>query len=171
MTTMTVSCSVLFAALLTAAGEGPAAFVNRVPPPGAELSVPEPGLAYGPVEGFTAPKTIVFSVGPEELEADAEAWAAHGVTAFFLDFIAREWSSDIWAQDGKPIVALVPEYDDYLRPAEARERFAAIPHATLIAVEGGKHLWVGENQTRRVLTEIVAAVNPDALPLATTWGD
>ena len=44
-----------------------------------------------------------------------------------------------------------------------------MPDAVLIAVEGGKHLWVGENQTRRVLTEIVAAVNPDALPLPTEW--
>ena len=67
------------------------------------------------------------------------------------------------------MVVLVPELDDYLRPAEARERFAAIPHAKLIAVEGGKHLWVGESQTRRVLTEIVAAVNPAALPLPTEW--
>ncbi|MDZ4044623.1 MAG: alpha/beta hydrolase, partial [Rhodoglobus sp.] len=50
-----------------------------------------------------------------------------------------------------------------------RERFASIPHANLIAVDGGKHLWVGETQTRRVLTEIVAAVNPSALPLATHW--
>jgi hypothetical protein len=39
----------------------------------------------------------------------------------------------------------------------------------LIEVEGGKHLWVGEPQTRRVLTEIVRTVNPAALPLATTW--
>jgi hypothetical protein len=44
-----------------------------------------------------------------------------------------------------------------------------VPEAVLIPVEGGKHLWVGESQTRRVLTEIVAAVNPDALPLATEW--
>ena len=44
-----------------------------------------------------------------------------------------------------------------------------MPDAVLIPVEGGKHLWVGENQTRRVLTEIVAAVNPDALPLPTEW--
>jgi len=36
-------------------------------------------------------------------------------------------------------------------------------------VDGAKHLWVGETQTRRVLTEIVAAVNPDALPLPTQW--
>lgn len=74
-----------------------------------------------------------------------------------------------WADSDVEVVVLVPELDDYLRPAEARERFAAIPHAKLIAVEGGKHLWVGESQTRRVLTEIVAAVNPSALPLPTEW--
>ena len=65
--------------------------------------------------------------------------------------------------------ASCPEFDDYLRPDAAAERFASVPDAVLIAVEGGKHLWVGENQTRRVLTEIVAAVNPDALPLPTEW--
>lgn len=74
-----------------------------------------------------------------------------------------------WAGSEIPLVVLVPEFDDYLRPDEARERFASIPHVQLIAVEGGKHLWVGETQTRRVLTEIVAAVNPSALPLATHW--
>lgn len=74
-----------------------------------------------------------------------------------------------WAESDVDVVVLVPELDDYLRPAEARERFASIPHATLIAVEGGKHLWVGESQTRRVLTEVVAAVNPSALPLPTEW--
>lgn len=76
-----------------------------------------------------------------------------------------------WAGDPRRVVVVVPEFDDYLRPDEARERFAAIPHATLVPVEGGKHLWVGENQTRRVLTEIVAAVNPDALPLPVEWDD
>jgi len=76
-----------------------------------------------------------------------------------------------WAGDPRSVVILVPEFDDYLRPAEARERFAPIAHAEIIAVDGGKHLWVGETQTRRVLTEIVAAVNPDALPLPTEWDE
>nr|WP_246301353.1 alpha/beta fold hydrolase [Microbacterium immunditiarum] len=75
----------------------------------------------------------------------------------------------VWGNDPRPLVIVVPEFDDYLRPAEAAERFASIPHAVLVPVEGGKHLWVGESQTRRVLTEIVAAVNPDALPLAVEW--
>jgi len=74
-----------------------------------------------------------------------------------------------WAQDDREVVVLVPELDDYLRPAEAIARFAAIPHARLIAVDGGRHLWVGESQARRVLDEIVAAVNPAALPLPREW--
>ncbi|MFK4850778.1 alpha/beta hydrolase [Microbacterium sp. ZW T6_19] len=82
---------------------------------------------------------------------------------------ATEAEVAAWAQSDREVVVLVPELDDYLRPPEAETRFASIPHARLIAVEGGKHLWVGESQTRRVLTEVVAAVNPSALPLPTHW--
>ena len=74
-----------------------------------------------------------------------------------------------WAGDPRPLIVVVPEFDDYLGPDAAAERFASVPEAVLIPVEGGKHLWVGEAQTRRVLTEIVAAVHPDALPLPTEW--
>jgi alpha/beta superfamily hydrolase len=76
---------------------------------------------------------------------------------------------DGWANDPRRIVALIPELDDYLRPDEARRRFARVPHAEVIAVDAGRHLWVGENQTRRVLSEIVGVVNPAALPLPTEW--
>jgi alpha/beta superfamily hydrolase len=74
-----------------------------------------------------------------------------------------------WAGETRKLVALIPEHDDYLQPAEAAERFASVPNIQLINVEDGKHLWVGENQTRRVLTEIVAQLNPSALPLPTEW--
>lgn len=74
-----------------------------------------------------------------------------------------------WAGSGTQLVAVVPELDDYLRPAEASERFAQVPEIDLVAVEGGKHLWVGERQTSRVLSEIVRVVNPVALPLPTEW--
>jgi len=74
-----------------------------------------------------------------------------------------------WAGSGRRLVAVVPEHDDYLRPPEAAVRFASVPEAELVGVEGGKHLWVGEKQTRRVLGEIVRAVNPAALPLPEEW--
>ena len=74
-----------------------------------------------------------------------------------------------WAGRDARLVAVIPEFDDYLRPEEARVRFASVPETRFIAVEGGKHLWVGESATRRVLDEIVAVVNPAAAPLPTEW--
>ena len=74
-----------------------------------------------------------------------------------------------WAGGDTPVVALIPELDDYLRPDAAADRFALIPDIDLVAVEGGRHLWVGESQTRRVMTEIVARLNPGVLPLPEIW--
>ena len=74
-----------------------------------------------------------------------------------------------WAGSGKRLVTVIPELDDYLRPAEAAQRFSVVPEAEFVAVDGGRHLWVGEQQTRRVLDEIVERLNPAALPLATTY--
>jgi len=74
-----------------------------------------------------------------------------------------------WAADGRPLVALIPEFDDYLRPEAAAERFASVPQRELVPVAGGKHLWVGEAQTRRVLDEIVRVVAPTSSPLPTEW--
>ena len=76
-----------------------------------------------------------------------------------------------WTHTDKEVVALIPELDDFLRPAEAAERFAVAPNIELVNVEGGKHLWVGETQTYRVLSEIVQRLNPAALPLPTTWSE
>jgi alpha/beta superfamily hydrolase len=84
---------------------------------------------------------------------------------------ASDAEIDAWAGSGKRIVAVIPELDDFLRPAEAAERLAGIPELEFVAVEGGKHLWVGEEQTYRVLTEIVARLNPVVLPLPRTWDE
>ena len=74
-----------------------------------------------------------------------------------------------WAGSGKRLVAVIPELDDYLRPAEAAQRFASVPEIELVNVDGGKHLWVGETSTTRVLNEIVGRLNPAASPLPTTY--
>jgi uncharacterized protein len=74
---------------------------------------------------------------------------------------------EFWAADGRPVVALIPEFDDYLKPDQARERFSVIPQAQLIAVEGAKHLWVGEPYVHRVLSEITRVIAPQRLPLPT----
>jgi len=75
---------------------------------------------------------------------------------------------EAWAASGKPVTALVPEFDDYLRPAEAEQRFAAVPQAEVVGMPGGKHLWVGDAE--KVLDEIVRRVAPDVpVPLPTAW--
>ncbi len=73
-----------------------------------------------------------------------------------------------WNGSGKKLTALIPEFDDYLQPGDASERFSMVEGIDLIGVEGAKHLWVGESSTKRVLNEIVKVVNPAAYPLPDT---
>ena len=72
-----------------------------------------------------------------------------------------------WASDGRPVIALVPEHDEYLSPAAARQRFANIPHAQIIEGVNMKHLWLGEPSVQFVHNEIVKRVAPDKYPLPT----
>ena len=74
-----------------------------------------------------------------------------------------------WVGSTKKLTALIPELDDYLKPAEAAERFGVIPQANIIGIDGAKHLWVGEAATTRVLNEIVKELNPAAYPLPEIW--
>jgi alpha/beta superfamily hydrolase len=76
-----------------------------------------------------------------------------------------EW----WSKDGRPITALIPEFDDYLKPDEAKIRFRALKQIQLINVDEGKHLWVGEPAVYRVLSEITKIIAPLRLPLPTEW--
>lgn len=76
---------------------------------------------------------------------------------------AEEADLRTWDASGKPVYCLVPEFDDYLRPVEARERFAAIDAATVIDFPGAKHLFVGFAQ--KVLGTVVSIVAPGAAAL------
>ena len=75
----------------------------------------------------------------------------------------------LWNEPGCPLVCLVPEFDDYLVPDAARERFAPVAQADVRGIDGAKHLWVGEKHVKRVLDEVVGMVAPERSPLATEW--
>jgi alpha/beta superfamily hydrolase len=127
-------------------------------------------VSFVAAEGLPKPWLVGWSFGTEvALKHGLE----HDVAGLILlsPPLRRTSETELarWAGRGVPIVALIPEFDDFLRPAEAREKFAVVPEARLIEVAGGKHLWVGEAQTRRVLDEIVRVVNPSALPLPEVW--
>ncbi len=74
---------------------------------------------------------------------------------------------EFWAKDGRPITALIPEFDDYLQPVAAAKAFQIISQIKLINVDEAKHLWVGEPAVYRVLSEITKIISPEKLPLPT----
>lgn len=80
---------------------------------------------------------------------------------------AEDADLDRWAAVGKPLVAVVPEHDDYLRPPEARERFARVPQCEVVVVERSKHLFVGFAD--EVLDVVAERLVPGSSPLPRTW--
>lgn len=74
-----------------------------------------------------------------------------------------------WNDFDKPLIALVPGDDDYLQPEEAANRFAIVPKAQVLGFDGEKHLWVGENATRRALDAISEIVVPGSATLPTQY--
>jgi alpha/beta superfamily hydrolase len=78
----------------------------------------------------------------------------------------EHWAS--WAREGKPVIALVPEFDDFLRPQGVRQNCAVIPQARVVELPGAGHLLVGHAE--QVLDSVVAAVARDVgTPLPRTW--
>jgi alpha/beta superfamily hydrolase len=82
---------------------------------------------------------------------------------------SQESDLEWWTHDGRRVIAIVPEFDDYLPPAQARERFAKLTQLEMIEVANGKHLWIGEPSVQRVHNEIVKIVNPAKYPLPTEY--
>ena len=74
-----------------------------------------------------------------------------------------------WTTSGRRLLCVIPEFDDYLRPPEARERFAVVPQAEVVAVPEAKHLWIGEKSVSAVLNLVVGAVVPERAPLPSEW--
>jgi alpha/beta superfamily hydrolase len=127
-------------------------------------------IKYATSAGLPAPWLVGWSFGTDVV-------LRHGnvdpVIGAFLISPPLRYSTDRdldgWSTPGRPVIALVPGEDDYLRPAEARERFARIPQAKVIGVDGAKHLWIGEPSTYRVLDTLTQYVRPDSSPLPTEF--
>ena len=81
----------------------------------------------------------------------------------------RTQDSDLayWQRDTRPVVAYVPEHDEYLNPEQATQRFKDFTRLELVPVAGAKHLWVGEPFVHLILSEITKWLAPERLPLPT----
>jgi uncharacterized protein len=125
----------------------------------AELSLPAPWL-------------IGWSFGTEVILKHARNWASEIAGVILLSPPLHRTSAEelaVWAGAPIPVVALVPEFDTFLTPDQARTRFQPAPNIQVVAAPGAKHLWVGERHTYFVLNEITKLLNSAAYPLPTSW--
>lgn len=123
-------------------------------------------------QGLPVPWLVGWSFGTEVILKHALDTGYDFAGAFLLAPPLHRASTDDlarWVGRPEPVIALVPEHDDFLQPPEATERFASIPHAQVIPATGAKHLFVGEKYTHLALGEIVRAANPGHYPLPTQW--
>ncbi len=121
-------------------------------------------LAFVDQRGLPEPWLVGWSFGTDVILRHASDKRIRG--AVLLSPPLR-WTTtddlDRWAASGKPLTCAVPEFDAFLLPEQARERFARIPGAQIVEGPGSKHLWVGEASVRQALQAIVhAMVGPDA---------
>lgn len=122
--------------------------------------------------GLPAPWLIGWSFGTEVILKHAREHADRIAGVILLSPpLHRTTPQELarWQDSPVPVVALIPEFDDFLPPQQAQEGFAVAPSIQLVMAEGAKHLWVGEKQTRFVLNEITKRLNPAAAPLPEAW--
>ena len=98
-----------------------------------------------------------------------------GVDAVVLLSPPLRYTSDAelaaWAGSDIRMTVLVPELDDYLRPDEARQRLAVVSTAKVTAIEGARHLWVGEKYVSQALDAIASVALGRPLNLPNQWED
>jgi alpha/beta superfamily hydrolase len=122
--------------------------------------------------GLPTPWLVGWSFGTEVIIKHALAQRGRFAGAILLaPPLHRATTDDVaaWQKATEPLVVIVPEHDTFLPPEPAKRKFSVVPRITFIEVPGAKHLFVGENYTREVLSHIVAQVNPSALPLPTDY--
>lgn len=123
----------------------------------AERGLPKPWLV-----GWSFGTNVILKHGNE-----------HDIAGAVLLSPTLKWTQpeelDVWANNGKPVVCAIPEFDDFLRPDEAVREFARIPQAKVIAAPGAKHLWIGEAQVRQALQVIAQTIVDPNIVLQSEW--
>lgn len=127
-------------------------------------------VAWARAQGLPEPWLLGWSFGSDVVLRHGAALDPAGVILLSppLRYTSPEELAG-WNARDCPVICLVPENDDYLRPDAAREGFAAVPRAEIVVGEGMGHLWVGEPAVRTVLAEVASRLRPDQPPLDWHW--
>lgn len=127
-------------------------------------------VAYAAAQNLPKPWLVGWSFGTDVILKHARDLDVAGI---ILLSPPLRWTTEAelsqWRSATIPIIAMIPELDDFLPPEAAAEKFSATPNIELIPVAGAKHLWTGEPSVYRVLSEIVQRLNPSAMPLPTEF--
>lgn len=125
-------------------------------------------VAFVAARGLPKPWLVGWSFGTDVILRHAHAMDISGV--ILISPPLRSTTADDlakWRDAQIPVIALIPELDDYLPPDRAQPALAGV--AEVIVGAGARHLWTGEPSVTFVINAIVHAVAPDKMPLATTW--
>jgi len=99
----------------------------------------------------TFPKTILFSASPDQILNNAQRWKEQGVDAFFLDYVAREWSDNIWATDKKPWT-IGKDDETFQKASQANTLCKSLGMETYLKISFDHHLdWFNDIQWENVL--------------------
>lgn len=127
-------------------------------------------VAWADSQGLPRPWVVGWSFGTDVILRHARALDIAGVILLSPPLrFTTEAELAAWADVDVPVVALIPERDDYLPPVPAQERFAVAPNIRLVIIDDAPHLWVGETNVQRVLDEIVGAITGRMESLPREW--
>jgi uncharacterized protein len=126
-------------------------------------------IEYADFHDLPAPWLLGWSFGTDLILMHGRDPVVHGAVLLSPPLrFSSDADLDAWAAFGRPVTAIVPEFDDYLKPDEARRRFARIPQAEVVAVPGAYHLFVGkaEEAFDIAVHAVLGDTDPPTTPLA-----
>lgn len=122
--------------------------------------------------GLPKPWLVGWSFGTDVILRHAPR-VRHDIAGVILLSPPLRWTTPDelarWRDIELPVTACIPELDDFLPPALALPRFAAVPRIEVVEFPEAKHLWVGERFVGEVLNAIVERVAPMKAPLPEQW--
>lgn len=106
----------------------------------AEVDDVAAAMAFVRQHALPNPWMVGWSFGTELVLKYGRAYAETAGFILLAPPLHRTSQAELeaWSGETRPVVMLVPEFDDYLRPAEAARRIADVAGVRMIAVEGGR---------------------------------
>jgi len=132
----------------------------------------EAAVRFVQAQGLPAPWLVGWSFGTDVILRHAPR-LFDSIAGVILLSPPLRWTTaeelEVWRGSPVDVIAYVPEFDDFLPPVQAIERFSLAPNIQVIPVAEAKHLWVGEKFVSYLMNAVVENVVPSRVPLPEVW--